>query len=69
VDAAIACELLRAMKPMAIEAALKPSRHMELQGERRRIVELKLQQAHYEAACRTTLSSPTTIIIRVRLSS
>lgn len=51
VDAAIARELLRALEPMAIEAALQAERrHMELQGERRRIVELELQQAKYEAS-------------------
>ena len=51
VDAAITRELLRALEPMAIEAALEAERrHMELQGERRRIVELELQQARYEAS-------------------
>lgn len=51
VDAAIARELLRAVEPMAIEAALEAERrHMELQGERQRIVELELQQAQYEAS-------------------
>lgn len=51
VDAAIARELLRAVEPMAIEAAREAAcRHMEQQGERRRIVELELQQAHYEAS-------------------
>ena len=51
VDAAIARELLRALEPMAIEAASQAEqRHMELQGERRRIVELELQQAQYEAS-------------------
>ena len=51
VDAAIGRELLCALEPMAIEAALQAERrHMELQGERRRIVELELQQAQYEAS-------------------
>lgn len=51
VDAAVARELLRALEPMAIEAALQAERrHMELQSERRRIVELELQQAQYEAS-------------------
>jgi hypothetical protein len=51
VDAAIASELLRAVEPMAIEAALEAERrYMELQGERGRIVELELQQAHYDAS-------------------
>jgi excisionase family DNA binding protein len=51
VDAAVAAELLRVVAPMAIEAALEAERrHMENQGERRRIVELELQQARYEAS-------------------
>ena len=51
VDAAIARELLRAVEPMAIEAALEAERmHMESQGEQQRIVELELQQAQYEAS-------------------
>jgi excisionase family DNA binding protein len=51
VDAAMARELLRAVEPMAIEAALEAERmHMESQGEQQRIVELELQQAQYEAS-------------------
>jgi DNA invertase Pin-like site-specific DNA recombinase len=51
VDAAIAGELLRAVAPMAIEAALEAERiHMESQGEQQRIAELELQQARYEAS-------------------
>jgi excisionase family DNA binding protein len=51
VDAAIASELLRAVEPMAIEAVLEAERmHKEGQVERRRIVELDLQQALYEAS-------------------
>lgn len=51
VDAAIARELLRAVEPMAIEAALEAERKtMERQGEQQRIVELELQQARYEAS-------------------
>src|SRR6266508_1022899 len=51
VDAAVARELLRAVEPMAIEAALEAERmHMESQGEQQRIVELELQQARYEAS-------------------
>ena len=51
VDAAIARELLRAVEPMAIEAALEAERmHIESQGEQQRIVELELQQARYEAS-------------------
>lgn len=49
-DEAIARELLRAVEPMAIEAALQAQRrHMEVQLDQRRIVELELQQARYEA--------------------
>ncbi|HME84188.1 MAG TPA: recombinase family protein [Roseiarcus sp.] len=51
VDAAIAGELLRAVEPMAIEAALEAERrHMERQGEQQRIMDLELQQARYEAS-------------------
>ena len=51
VDAAVARELLRAVEPMAIEAALEAERrHMESQAEQRRILELELQQARYEAS-------------------
>ena len=49
-DEAITRELLRAVEPMAIEAALQAERrHMEVQLDQRRIVELELQQARYEA--------------------
>ena len=51
VDAAIAGEILRAVAPMAIEAALEAERvQVESQVERQRIVELDLQQARYEAS-------------------
>jgi len=50
VDAAIARELLRAVEPMAIEAALEAERmHRDRQDEQRRILDLELQQARYEA--------------------
>jgi Recombinase len=50
VDAAVAAELRRALEPMAIEAALEAERIlMETTSERRRIAELELQQARYEA--------------------
>src|SRR5205823_8149014 len=50
VDAAVARELLRAVEPMAIEAAAEAERrYMEARGEQQRIVELELQQARYEA--------------------
>jgi DNA invertase Pin-like site-specific DNA recombinase len=51
VDTAIAGELLLAIKPIAVEAALHAERrYMEQQSEQRRIVELELQQARYEAS-------------------
>jgi DNA invertase Pin-like site-specific DNA recombinase len=51
VDAAFAQELIRAVEPMAIEAAqLAEQRMMERQAEHRRILELELQQARYEAS-------------------
>src|SRR3954464_2159410 len=51
VDAAVARELLRAVAPMAIEAAVEAERrYMETRGEQQRVVELELQQARYEAA-------------------
>jgi excisionase family DNA binding protein len=51
VDAAVARELLRAVEPMAIEAAAEAGRrYMEARNEQQRIVELELQQARYEAS-------------------
>jgi excisionase family DNA binding protein len=51
VEAAVVRELLRAVEPMAIEAALEAERmHMESRSEQQRIVELDLQQARYEAS-------------------
>jgi len=50
VDTAIAKELLRAVEPMAIEAALEAERmHRDRQDEQQRILDLELQQARYEA--------------------
>src|SRR5215831_4609556 len=50
VDAAIARELLRAVEPMAIEAAIEAERmHRKQQEDQHRIVDLELQQARYEA--------------------
>jgi hypothetical protein len=50
VDSAIARELLRAVEPMAIEAAFKAERmHWEQQEEQQRILDLELRQARYEA--------------------
>jgi DNA invertase Pin-like site-specific DNA recombinase len=51
VDAAVVRELIQAVEPMAIEAAMAAERmHMESQGEHYRILELDLQQARYEAS-------------------
>ncbi len=50
VDAAVAAELLRALEPMAIEAASEAERlSMDVEAERLRMVELELQQARYDA--------------------
>ena len=51
IDAAVARELLRAIEPVAIEAAVEAEqRYMEARGEKQRIVELELQQARSEAS-------------------
>jgi DNA invertase Pin-like site-specific DNA recombinase len=51
VDIAVAAELLRAVSPMAIEAATEAKRrHLQMQAEQQRVVELELQQARYEAS-------------------
>jgi DNA invertase Pin-like site-specific DNA recombinase len=50
IDAAIGKELLRVVEPMAIEAARQAEQmHMDTLNGQRRIVELELQQAQYEA--------------------
>ncbi len=50
VDAAVARELLRAVEPLAIEAAFEAERmHWERQDRQRHILDLDLQQARYEA--------------------
>ncbi|MDK4716826.1 recombinase family protein [Rhizobium sp. CNPSo 4039] len=50
-DRAIASELIRAVEPMAVEAALKAERmYMEGQAEQQRMIELELQQARYDAS-------------------
>ena len=47
---AIAKELLRAVEPMAIEAAMEAERmHRARQDDQKRILDLELQQARYEA--------------------
>jgi len=51
IEAALVRELLRAVEPMAIEAALEAERmRMESQNERHRVAELELQQASYDAS-------------------
>ncbi len=50
VDEAIVGEMLRALAPVALEAAVEAERmEEERQAEQRRIAELELQQARYEA--------------------
>jgi len=50
VDAAVARELLRAVEPLAIEAAFEAERmHRKRQDDQRQILDLELQQARYEA--------------------
>jgi excisionase family DNA binding protein len=50
VDVAVAQELLRAVEPMAIEAAFEAERmHREQQEDQHRVLDLELQQARYEA--------------------
>jgi hypothetical protein len=50
IDAAIAKELVRVVEPMAVEAAQQAEQmHMDTLNEQRRIVDLELQQAQYEA--------------------
>ena len=51
IDTAVAREVIRAVEPMAVEAAQTAERmHMEGQREQQRILELELQQARYEAS-------------------
>lgn len=51
IDAAVARELLRAVEPLAIEAAFEAERmHRERQEDQRQILDLELQQARYEAS-------------------
>ncbi len=51
IDAAVSREVLRAVEPLAIEAALQAEQTlMRSQQEQRRVVELDLQQARYEAS-------------------
>jgi len=51
IDATIAAEMLRAVAPIAIEAAAEAERMLRDEDkDRRRIAELELQQAHYDAS-------------------
>jgi len=51
VDVAVGREMLRAVEPIAVEAALHAEhQYGEQQGEQRRMLELELQQARYEAS-------------------
>lgn len=51
IDAGISQELLRAVEPVAIEAALEAERrYMESDSEQKRVAELELEQARYEAS-------------------
>jgi excisionase family DNA binding protein len=51
IDLAVARELLRAVEPIAVEAAMEAERlSLERVNERRRILELDLQKARYEAS-------------------
>jgi hypothetical protein len=51
IDETIAAEMLRAVAPMAIEAAEEAERMLKDEDQdRRRIAELELQQAQYEAS-------------------
>lgn len=51
IDSAVARELIHAVEPLAIEAALSAERtQMDSQREQQRILELELQQARYDAS-------------------
>ena len=51
IDAAVGRELLRAVEPMAVEAAFKAERmHQEQKEDQQRILDLEMQQARYEAS-------------------
>lgn len=51
IDAAVGRELLRAVEPIAVEAAFKAERmHQEQKEDQQRIVDLEMQQARYEAS-------------------
>lgn len=51
IEAAVTAQLLQAVEPMAVQAALEAERSlMHSQQEQRRLVELDLQQARYDAS-------------------
>ena len=51
IDETIAAEMLRAVAPMAIEAAMEAERMLRVEDQdRRRIAEMELQQAQYDAS-------------------
>jgi excisionase family DNA binding protein len=51
VDVAVSRELLRAVEPMAIDAAFEAERmHREQQEDHQRILDMEMQQARYEAS-------------------
>ena len=51
VDTAVAREIIRAVEPMAVEAAMEAERRcMEGRAEHQRVLKLELQQARYEAS-------------------
>jgi len=51
IDAAVGRELLRAVEPMAVEAAFKAERmYREQKEDQQRILDLEMQQARYEAS-------------------
>ena len=50
IDAAIGRELMRVVEPMAVEVAIQDEQmHVDTLNKQRRIIELELQQAQYEA--------------------
>ena len=71
IDETIAAKMLRAIAPMAIEAAEEAERMLRLRGSgRRRIAELELQQAQYDASlaeCRYGACDPDNRLIAAQL--
>lgn len=73
VDKAVAGEVLRAVSPLAVEAALEAERRlMEERNESRRLMELELEQARYEASLaerRYAACDPDNRLIAARLEN